>query len=408
MALWGDGLTTNWVGYLVAELIIEIMKPSQLSEEQRQSWRDMRASNPALYSPYFHFEYTDRLGRLHDNVFVLMVLQANKPVAFLPFQGSLKSGGRIGFARPIGAPMTDYHGIICAADQYLNMSEVLSEAGFGAFHFSTLVDSNDLLQSHTRTTTPCTMMDISMGAEQWRADNSSSYRRHLKSNRRRIRKAEELGPRRFEFKCRDEAVFETLIRWKREKFAETGKFDVLSANWTRALLTGLWNKPEHDQNEANQNGELWADMHVLYFGDEIAAIDLGLTDGKVFHSWIVAYNNEHYQLAPGIQLLEGLVDAASNLGYDRIDLGEGQEGYKRHYASQDIQVASGFIAANGPAAALSQIYGAAETFGEKNLGQVGRIPGKIRRRYSQISACENDIGARAQAMMAAVKASAKS
>lgn len=89
---------------------------------------------------------------------------------------------------------------------------------------------------------------------------------------------------------------------------------MLSADWTRALLQTLW------QEQAQE--ELHADMHALYFGNTLAAIDFGLSDGVTFHSWMVAYNNELQHLAPGIQLLEELIDGAGELGYNRIDLGE--------------------------------------------------------------------------------------
>ena len=377
----------------------KIIRPSALSDAQMSAWARLRAANPALYSPYFHLGYTQLLGKLRGDVHVLCVTQSGKIAAFLPFQAKINASGKIGFARPIGAPMTDYHGFICAEGTKFDAAHILKQAGFGAFHFSALVDTGAMLAGFARSETPCTMMDMSGGAENWRAGRDGSYRRHLKSTRRRIRKSEELGMRRFDLMSEDEAVFEALITWKREKFAETGKYDVLSAGWTLDMLRELWQR--------GPQAGLRADMHALYFGDELAAIDLGLSDGTTFHSWMVAYNNAFYQLAPGIQLLEALIDEAGALGYARIDLGEGLDGYKRQYATEDVQVLGGFIAANGPAAALSQIYGAAENFGEKRLGGVGRIPGKARRRYAQIRACEDSFGGRAKAMLAAVKGAPK-
>ena len=382
-----NGITTHI-------LTVEELTPAQVS-----AWTSFRNTNPALYSPYFHVGYTQLLGGLCDDVHVLVVEQDAKPVAFLPFQAKINSTGKVGFARPVGAPMTDYHGFICAVDTSFDARTVLKQAGFGAYHFSTLIDTGDMLADYVRDVTPCAVMDISMGAEDWRAARDSSYRRHLKSNRRRIRKAEELGARRFEFNSNDKAVFEQLMAWKREKFSESGKYDVLDANWTSTLLKDLW---EHGTNE-HSSAELRTDMHALYFGDQLAAVDLGLSDGTTFHSWMVAYNNDFYNLAPGIQLLEALMDEAANLGYARIDLGEGLDGYKRHYASEGIAVRSGFIAANGPAAALSKLYGGLEKFGENKLGKVGRIPGKARRRYSQISACDATLAGRSKAMIQAVK-----
>ena len=365
---------------------VTVKRAQELSETDRMAWAALRASNPALYSPYFHFGYTALLSELRDDVYVACAYRGGLPIAFLPYQGAK-------FSRPVGAPMTDYHGFICRADAEFEAAELLKDAGAGAFHFSASV--NTQMKPHIQNEDAGTMMDVSARAEAWRETRDSSYRRHLKSTRRRIRKAEEEhGPRRFVWQSKDQDVFDQLITWKKQKFAETGKYDVLSADWTMQLLQRLW----------QSSGELRCDMQALYFGDRLAAVDLGLTDGTTFHSWIVAYDGALQNFAPGIQLLEGLIDASGGLGYSRIDLGAGTDGYKRHYASDPVTIGSGFIAAQGPAAALSNIYSAAERFGEKALKDA---PGKLRRRYSQIAACEDSVSGRAKAMLSAVKTSGR-
>jgi len=366
---------------------VSVKRASELSEIDRSAWAALRASNPETYSPYFHLNYTVLLSELRDDVFIACVYENDLPIAFLPYQGER-------FARPVGAPMTDYHGFICSAGATFNALEILKAAGIGAYHFSAVTNSH--MSPHIQSEESGVMMNINNGAESWRAARDSSYRRHLKSNRRRIRKAsEDIGEPRFVWQSKDQAIFDQLINWKKQKFLETGKYDVLSADWTMQLLTRLWKK---------SHGELNCDMQVLYFGDRLAAIDLGLSDGQTFHSWIVAYDGELHSYAPGIQLLEGLIDASA-LGYKRIDLGVGTDGYKRHYATEAIKTGAGFIAAQGSAAALSNLYSKAESFGQKALGDA---PGKIRRRYTQIAACEDSVSGRAKAMLDAVKSNARS
>jgi len=345
----------------------------------------MRAQNPSLYSPYFHPEYTQIVSALRDDVRIVCAYDsADRPIAFLPFQGR-------NFCRPVGAPMTDYHGFICEADSDFDAKAILRQTGIGAFHFSALVSPKTLLNNYSRTFDEGVVLDLSQGAEHWRGLHDGSYRRHLKSTRRRIRKSEdEIGARRFEFNCRDQAAYDALFGWKTRKFTETGKYDVLSDKWTKALIDRLWEKTDG----------LRCDIHALYFGDQLAALDLGLTDGETFHSWMVGYNPDLHPYAPGFQLLEGLIDAALDLGYNRIDLGAGSDSYKRLYATEPVKIGSGFIAINGSAAALSKLYGAAEHFGEKKLGDA---PGKLRRRYSQIAACEDNFSGRAKALLSAVK-----
>jgi CelD/BcsL family acetyltransferase involved in cellulose biosynthesis len=371
---------------------VNVVAPSELTHADKAAWSEIRASNPALYSPYFHSGYTDLIGALRNDAYVAVVSRAGIPIAFLPFQGPRK--GKSGFARPIGAPMTDYHGFICAPDANLDIVGILQEAGIGAFHYSANIDPDNQFAASAKD--QAAVMDLSVGADAWRAARDGSYKRHLKSHRRRVRKAEEeFGPRRFEYKCTDPAVFDQLITWKREKFADTGKYDVLSSEWTLTLLKQLW---KHE-------GVLRCDMQALYFGERLAAVDLGLTDGETFHSWIVAYDGELHSFAPGIQLLEGLIDAAADQVYKRIDLGAGLDGYKRHYGTEAIMVGSGFMAAKGPAATLSQIYDRAEQLGKKTLKDA---PGKLRRRYSQIAACDDSFSGRAKAMISAVKTSSRS
>ena len=365
---------------VVKTLTTTVKRAHELSVQDQEAWAELRLANPRTYSPYFHLGYTQLIAELRDDVYIACIYDNQTPIGFLPYQGQR-------FARPVGAPMTDYHGFICHSD--IPPLDTIKSAGIGAFHFSSSVNAS--LHGFSQNEDDGVLMNIEKGAETWRQSRDSSYRRHLKSNRRRIRKAtEDIGEPRFEWLSTDPKVFDQLIAWKKQKFSETGKYDVLSADWTMSLLKTLWSR---------QKADLRCDMHALYFGDRLAAIDLGLSDGTTFHSWIVAYDGELHSYAPGIQLLEALIDASEKIGYHQIYLGAGTDGYKRHYASEAVKVSGGFIAAQGSAAALSNIYSKAETFGQKALKDA---PGKLRRRYSQIAACEDSVTGRAKAMLGAV------
>ncbi len=373
---------------------VKVIRPEELSAAHTAAWEKLRAKNPALYSPYFHPDYTKLVGTLRDDAYVAIVTQNRKPVAFFPYQGP--KPGKSGFATPIGSPMTDYHGFISDPKSSFDPHDVLRDAGIGAYYFNALVDPEKTLATPLSTQEIAAVIDVSHGGDAWREQRDKSYRRSIKSQRRRIRNAEEdFGPRRFDFDCKDPAIFEKLINWKKEKFRTTGKYDVLSADWTVNLLERLW----------TSKGDLRCEMHVLYFGGRTAAIDLGLTDGSTFHSWIVGYDPDLQTYSPGTQLLEAMIDAAKDLGYKRIDLGAGIDGYKRHYASEMIAVESGFVPVQGPVAALSRIYGKTEEIGKTAMKD---IPGKFRRRYTQIAACDDTLLGRAKAMLQAMQLSRRS
>ncbi len=364
-------------------LDIRVKDPAELSSAEIDAWTQIRAENPALYSPYFHPDYAVLVGRLRKDARVAIGYDGDNPVCFFPFQGS-------GFVRPLGAPMTDYHGFIEAIDAEIDHTDFLNRANIGALHYTSLVgEQKDMVGFH-REDYPLCLIDLTDGVEAWRASRSSSYRRSLKSNRRRIRRTEEDYLRRFEYNSKSGEAYDQLMNWKRERFVETGLYDVLSADWTSGLLRELWEREDG----------LRCDMHVLYFGEEMAAMDMGLTDGETFHSWMVAYNPEFHPLSPGTQLLEDMIDKAPELGYRLIDLGAGIDSYKSAYAVEGPVARSGYVPVAGAAAAISKLYGAAEKFGEKSLKD---IPGKLRRRYTQIADCDETVSGRAKAMFAAVK-----
>ena len=362
-----------------------------MSETDWSAWTQMRAANTDLRSPYFHPDYTRLLAELRPDVRVVCQYdETGTPISFLPVQGQR-------FARPVGAPMSDYHAIITDRD-HVTYDKLLAKSGIGAYHFSCATDAKRLRLPQILSTSETAAIEIETSAEAWRAGRDGSYRRHLKSNRRRTRKAEDaIGQKRIELFSRDIDVYASLLKWKREKFAQTGKYDVLSADWTQALIRKLW--------ERGTKADLRCDMHALYFGDRLAAIDLGLSDGDVFHSWMVAYDDELSEYAPGIQLLEGLIDATPETKYRYIDMGEGLDGYKRHYASASRDVVSGLVPLSGAAGRLSRIYAATERWG---VGPLKDAPGKLRRRYSQIAACEDDAGGRVRHMFAAFKSARRS
>jgi len=359
-----------------------LFKANELPDQVTSAWLALRASNPRLYSPYFHPDYTKAVAALVDNVQIAVTEDVSGIIAILPFQGER-------FARPVGAPMTDYHGLICRPDCSLTLGDILKDRAVGVFHYSALVQNN----MHTpQETSQGAMIYFPEGSDVWKKAQSSSYTRHLKELRRRTRKSDEqVGPSHTVFRSQNPLEFETLIKWKIAQYKQSGFYNIFGADWTLPLLKNFWDRPD--------NADLRLDMHALYIGDRLAAIDTGLTDGQTYHSWIVAYDPTLGGYSPGARLFNAILDKSDDLGYERLDLGVGIDAFKRHYATEDVTTSSGFVPISGPAAALAQVYDAAERLGQKRFADA---PGKIRRRYAQIAACENSVTGRAKAMLSSM------
>jgi len=348
-----------------------ILRPGDaLPSALRDGWLALRADDPAMSSPYFHPAYVEAVSAVSADPVTVLSVGETTPSAILALQGGAT-------ARPAGAPMSDYHGLIGKYAGGINA--LLSDARIPVMH------CGGLIGDHNLEPVPVCRIDLSKGVENWRASRDSSYSRHAKSHRRRVRKAEsEIGTPQTVWRSRNVDDFNRLVALKRRQYADSGKYDVLSG-WPGQLIRNLWEK--------GADG-VWAELHALYFGDRFAAADLGLTDGITFHSWIVAYDPELSHYGPGIQLLEALVHASPDLGYKTLDLGEGLDGYKRHYSNVEDSVGIGVIRTQGPRAQASRLYGHMETRIEALA--------KLRRRYAQIAACEPQFSGRAKAMTQAV------
>ncbi len=81
----------------------------------------------------------------------------------------------------------------------------------------------------------------------------------------------------------------------------------------------------------------------MYVGDKLAAINFGLRNGSVLHGWITAFNLEFGKFSPGLMLIVKLAQQAEELGIARIDMGRGDESFKRNFSSGVTRVAEGAV-----------------------------------------------------------------
>jgi CelD/BcsL family acetyltransferase involved in cellulose biosynthesis len=94
-----------------------------------------------------------------------------------------------------------------------------------------------------------------------------------------------------------------------------------------------------------------------------------------------------------------MIDETEKIGYEIIDLGPGTDGYKRHYATHPRYVRSGLVTLPTTSGRLAKTYNRLESALKMRTGDA---LGKLRRRYSQIAACESSRSKRFLALISAV------
>src|SRR4051812_45928877 len=85
----------------------EVIAANELDASLVSIWRSIQARNPSFASPYFCPEFTQAVARVQRNVRIAVVVNGARPVGFLPYERSF-----LGCGKPVGGPLSDFHGII--------------------------------------------------------------------------------------------------------------------------------------------------------------------------------------------------------------------------------------------------------------------------------------------------------
>lgn len=370
-------------------LTAETLHPSDLTDADAAAWRRLAAAEPAFASPLLGPDFARAVGAVRPDARVAVLKRDGQSAGFLPFHR--RPGG---FARPIGAPLSDYQALVARRDTPVDGMDALAALGIAAFRFNGLVDPNGAFGTVDTGAKPAWIVDLKgRGAEDYlEAVRASSPKRFKNFRRLGSKMDRELGEARIVAPDHSQTAFDSLIAWKRAQFHRTGGHDVLRPDWTRELLQSLFETRE---------GDFRGLMISLYAGDRLVAGHFGVRLGGVYHPWIASVDPELPVYSPGQVFLWRAIAAMPQLGLTRYDLGPSHDHYKRHYALDSLNVGEGLAAA--PTAA-GRAAGARENAWLLAGGQRGTVVGRLRNRLDAIAAVELDLTGRMLGVAQAIAA----
>jgi CelD/BcsL family acetyltransferase involved in cellulose biosynthesis len=369
------------------DVTVDLYRPADLPLLDAAAWRDIQNTTRAFANPLFSQGYVAAVAAVRDDVQVAVYRRTGVAIAFLAFH---KRPG--GLARPIGAPFSDYQGIVSKGPIGFTGARALALAGLGAIRFNGLVDPFGLFAGVASGVQEAFAIELASGAEDYLEAVRAASPKKFKNYRRLEHRLErEVGPLSLVGEDRSQEAFEAVLAWKSEQFVRTGIQDVLRPVWVRRMMQSLF--------ETSQ-GEVTGLMVSLYAGQTLVAGHFGIRQGAVFHPWIASANPDFASVSPGQMFLGHAIAAMPRLGLEVYDLGPGHDHYKRPYASLRREIGVGLAVAEG---ARGRMAGAGEAaWSISGLGRLAALD-KVRRRLDHIAVIDPSPAGRVRGVIEAVQ-----
>ena len=306
-----------------------LVRFTDLTARELESWQSLRIGNPKLDSPYFHPGFAEAVSRTGPDVQIAVTENLEGHViSLLPCQRYRD------ILRPVGWPGADFQGPILASGGRFEPLAIL-KGGVREYAFDHLLEACPDFEPWVETRRPSPYLDVSGGLSGYIGRASRSGKDNMGQARRRAKKAEEkYGTLRWTAQSTDATLLDRVIQLKRAQYAATGAKDYFADSGRRELLRILLGSTEP------AFGGL---LSAVFAGPHLIAAHFGLRAGHVLHWWFPVYDSPFAQFSPGWILLRELVISSPALGISRIDLGRGEDEYKRRAKTGEFMVSQGTV-----------------------------------------------------------------
>lgn len=364
----------DWImtGQDVETWNVRVIRPQGLSAEERAAWRDFLSTNPLLTSPYFTLGYIEAVAAVRSDVHVAVIAANNQIAGFLPFQR-----GVMGHARPVGGPISDCHGVICAPEARIDLDAVLRAARISVFDYKMAIADQPAFAVSQHRREDSWVIDMSAGFDAYLQDQRAQRGNQFRNIASAPRKLSKQGELTFRFSDPRAETFETLLAWKSAQYRASGHPDIFRFRWIVSALERLLEQRPED------GGGVLSSLEV---DGRLVAVHFGLMGATALHYWFPAYDKALARARPGHALLMLLLEAARERGVTQVHLGPGDFSYKHALANAQLGLAEGCATTASPAALARQAAGWVESTAEAlPLGPLSRLPGKAFRRIDLIA-----------------------
>jgi CelD/BcsL family acetyltransferase involved in cellulose biosynthesis len=318
---------------------VSIARPTELGAGELAAWRGMQETGGVFDNAFLSPGFSVAVGRVQQSVRVAIIEDGSSVAGFFPFE---VAGFRVG--RAICPRLSDTQAVVHRDGFEWDARELLKRCKLDVWEFRRLIEPQ-WIGSGRRVSRPrrSPIIDVSRGFDHYSTQHRSTVK---KINAQGMRLQRDAGSLRFAFQSSDPAALELLLRWKSAQYRRTGRWDRLSEPWVVSLFEGLF------QNPSDGCAAILSELHA---GDRIVAVHFGLRAASSLSYWFPAYDPDASRHSPGLVLLLMIIEAACAAGVDRLDLGVGEEEYKRRLMTGELQVAEGWFERPSPIALIRRL-----------------------------------------------------
>jgi CelD/BcsL family acetyltransferase involved in cellulose biosynthesis len=311
-------------------MVVRVVPASSLNRVQLARWSEIQRSVASLASPFFCPEFTCLVSSVRNDVQVGLLEADDELVGFFPFQRR-----RFGVGAPVGSNLSDYHGIIAPEDMSIDAAELLRACGLKTWEFNHVPASQTAFGKFSRSRWSSTVMDLSSGFDAYaRARRETGSSMIAKLGRSAGKLEREHGSLSYVQHTADRAIFELLLEWKQRQLERIGAVNIFRRAWIRQMLRLV-----HE----TQSDAFAGLLSVLYVGEEVVAVHLGMRSSTVLHSWFPAYDPRFARYSPGQILYLKMAESVPSLGIRAIDFGPGEYQHKLRWQSFETPLLVGMV-----------------------------------------------------------------
>ena len=291
---------------------IDTLKPQALTAEDEALWTRLLKARPDLSGPYFDVRYVKAVGARVPRAGVARIWRGGRVAGFFPYQ---LRGDTL---QPLGAPLTDYHGIICETGTTVAFDDLIVATGARRLSFQGW--TGELPQAAKTVSLNRRVADTSEGFDAWYARQEGEHHKFFKNIRRCERNVEkDFGGFTFTWERVTPDMLDWVLNIKRAQYKHCGLHDIFDCGWTQDLLRALasFDDPAYGLRAG-----------VFRHDGKVVAAEIGLLGEDQVHLWFPAYDPAYYRYSIGILLVVQMIRYLAPQGVKRFDFGTGGEEYK--------------------------------------------------------------------------------